>query len=122
MYPSNRALLLTQCMKGNNVKKLITAAALAVATSALVACGSSPDLDAPIGEQMEAVGAIDKGLNVPESSYWKVADAMCNARDNNLSHGWVVDSVVLEMQGDLTPSQAEKYVNVLYANACPEYS
>ena len=92
---------------------------LIVTAVALTGCSTGHNTDDPLTTQMEDANITMGGIT--DQGAQKTVTAICNARDNDLSHDWALDTIRVEFNGDWSDDEAERFLNIAYANGCPEY-
>lgn len=92
---------------------------LIIAGIALTGCSTGPNTDDPLTTQMKDANITVGGLTDQDAQ--KAVTAVCNGRDSDLSHGWVLDTVRMSVDGKWSDGEAERFLDIAYANECPEY-
>lgn len=78
------------------------------------------DIYLSIGDQLTEAGIRDDVM-FTESYYWEMAEAVCEARDEGVSH----EDTMHLLNGMMAMKRPEQilqgFTDVLYANECPEH-
>lgn len=103
----------------NEGMKTLRILTLIIAGIALTGCSTSPNTDDPLTTQMEDANITVGGITDQDAQ--KAITSICNTRDNDLSHGWVLDTLRMTFEGNWSDGEAERFLDIAYANECPEY-